>query len=233
MGIGQGGTMERKLGEIYATLLHEYGERGWWPIGGRYDKGFKRRKKSAAEKLEISIGALLAQNTAWGNAQRAVMNLREAGLMDKKKLGEMREGEIAALIRPAGYYNLKARKIKEFLKYSGEMSREGLLSVWGCGEETADSILLYAYDIPVFVADAYSRRLFFRLGLCAEGATYGEVRELARSSLPSDSELLNECHALIVEHAKKHCRAKPDCPGCPLGGMCKGKGVKSGVRKRG
>ncbi|MBN2121665.1 endonuclease [Candidatus Micrarchaeota archaeon] len=225
--------MEKAILEVYEILLEEYGEQGWWPIGGKYNKGFKKRRKTPAEKLEISIGAFLAQNTSWENAQRAVLNLREAGLMDKGKLGKMREGEIASLIKPAGYYNMKARKIKEFLKYSGEITREGLLSVWGCGEETADSILLYAYDVPVFVADAYSRRLFSRLGHCKEGVSYGELQELAHSSIPLEPKLLNECHALIVEHAKRHCRAKPECGGCPLAGRCKGKGVKRKALKRG
>lgn len=223
--------MRNAIMGIYELLLEEYGEQGWWPIGGRYNKEFKKRKKSDAEKLEISIGAFLAQNTSWENAQRAVLNLREAGLMDKEKLGRMREGEIAVFIKPAGYYNMKARKIKEFLKYPGEIAREGLLSIWGCGEETADSILLYAYDEPVFVADAYSRRLFSRLGLCGEGVSYGELQELAHSSLPIESKLLNECHALIVEHAKRHCRAKPECAGCPLSRVCRGKGVKKRARK--
>ncbi len=225
--------MEKAIMSIYELLLEEYGEQGWWPIGGKYNERFKRRAKTSSEKLEISIGAFLAQNTSWENAQRAVLNLREAGLIDRGKLGKMREGEIASLIRPAGYYNMKARKIKEFLKYSGEITREGLLSVWGCGEETADSILLYAYDVPVFVADAYSRRLFYRLGLCAEGISYEELRKLAQSALPREPRVLNECHALIVEHAKRHCRAKPECGGCPLAEMCKGKGVKRKALKKG
>jgi endonuclease-3 related protein len=116
---------------------------------------------------------------------------------------------------------MKARKIKEFLGYSGRIDREGLLSVWGMGEETVDSILLYAYDVPVFVADAYARRVFSRVGLCGEGASYGEVQGLVHSAMPRDYKALNEYHALLVEHAKRHCRAKPECAGCPLVGLCK------------
>jgi endonuclease-3 related protein len=233
IGMASGESGKKALAIVYGLLLEEYGEQGWWPIGGEYKREFKRREKTPLEKLEISIGALLAQNTSWENAQKAVMNLREAGLMDKAKLAKMREAEIASLIRPAGYYNMKARKIREFLRYSGEITREGLLTIWGCGEETADSILLYAYDMPLFVADAYSRRLFSRLGLCRQGVSYGELRELAHSALPPDYALLNEYHALIVEHAKRHCRVKPGCGGCPLARMCRGKGVKRGAHKRG
>jgi endonuclease-3 related protein len=218
--------MQKAAMEIYEILLREYGEQGWWPIGGKYSRIFKKRGKTPAEKLEISVGAFLAQNTSWENAQKAVVNLREAGLLDRGKLAKMREKEIAALIRPAGYYNQKARKIKEFVKYSGEIAREGLLSIWGCGEETADSILLYAYDVPAFVADAYSRRLFSRMGLCGKGVSYSELRKIMHSSLKEDALIFNEYHALIVEHAKRHCRAKPECGGCPLAKMCKWEGLK-------
>jgi endonuclease-3 related protein len=215
--------MENTFREIYGLLLSSYGEQGWWPIGGAYSPEFKGRQKGEAERLEICIGAILAQNTSWKNAERAVLRLRGEGALDRGRLGSMGEGEIAELIRSAGYYNMKARKIKEFLGYPGDIDREGLLSVWGMGEETVDSILLYAYDVPVFVADAYSRRIFSRVGLCAEGATYGEVQGLVHSAMPRDCKSLNEYHALIVEHAKRHCRAKPECAGCPLGRICPGR----------
>ncbi len=222
--------MDNPFMEIYGILLGEYGEQGWWPIGGRYNKGFKKREKRSEEKLEVCIGAILAQNTSWKNAERAILNLRGAGVLEQEKLLKMREAELAVFIKPAGYYNLKARKIREFLKYSGGISRAGLLSIWGCGEETVDSILLYAYNVPVFVADMYSRRIFYRVGLCRENAGYGELRGMLNPSLPSDYRVFNEYHALLVEHAKRHCRANPLCEGCVLAEVCKKKGIK---RRRG
>lgn len=269
--------MGKEVMRIYRMLLEGYGEQGWWPIGGAYSPEFKRRGKDDAERLEICIGAILAQNTSWLNAQKAVLRLREAGLLGSPEdegpahsgerggegengaeeaernpepetgngmgeaackgagvaageggggaLARIGEAELAELIRSAGYYNVKARKIREFLGYSGEASREGLLSVWGLGEETVDSMLLYAYDVPVFVVDAYAKRVFSRLGLCGEGASYGEVQGLFHSSLPREAALFNEYHALIVEHAKRHCRVKPLCGGCPLGGICEKNGL--------
>jgi endonuclease-3 related protein len=220
--------MGRTIREIYGLLLSEYGEQGWWPIGGRYSPEFKGRQKSPAEKFEICIGAILAQNTSWKNAEKAVLKLGGAGALERRRLSGMGEAKIAGLIRSAGYYNMKARKIREFLGYSGEASREGLLSVWGMGEETVDSILLYAYGVPLFVADAYSRRVFSRVGLCPEDVSYSDVQGLVHSAMPGDHRVFNEYHALIVEHAKRHCRAKPKCSGCPLGGICKREGQKPG-----
>lgn len=220
--------------KIYGRLLEEYGEQGWWPIKGVYSPSFKQREKSEEEKFEISIGAILAQNTSWKNAGRALERLREGGALDKGKLRGMGRRDIAKLIRSAGYYNQKAGKIKEFVGYSGGIGREGLLSIWGIGEETADSILLYAYNVPVFIADAYSRRLFSRMGLCARDAGYGEIQEMAHSAFPPDHKVLNECHALVVEHAKRHCRARPVCAGCPLGGICRqGRGIERTAYKKG
>lgn len=132
------------LMEIYSKLLSEYGERGWWPLKGGYSPAFKRRKKTPAERFEVCVGAILTQNTAWKNVEKALSNLRGAGALSRKKMEKMGEGELAALIKPAGYYNLKARKLKEFLKYSGKIERGEMLKIWGCGPETIDSVLLYA-----------------------------------------------------------------------------------------
>ncbi len=138
---------------------------------------------------------------------------------------ELREDELAILIRPAGYYNNKARKLKEFLKYSGEITREGLLGIWGCGPETVDSILLYAYNMPVFVIDAYTKRILSRIGICEQDISYGGLQGKIHSELSSDYEMFNEYHALLVKHAKEHCKVKPVCTGCALDSICKKKKV--------
>ena len=223
--------MDRKVVQAYRALLKQYGEQGWWPVGGTYSSSFKKRKRTPAERFEICVGAILAQNTAWKNAEKALGNLREANALEPGRMGKMTQKELATLIRPAGYYNMKARKLKEFLKYSGRIAREGLLGVWGCGPETVDSILLYAYGEPVFVVDAYARRIFSRLGLCAENVPYGKLQQIFQESLPEDAALYNEYHALLVEHAKKHCRPTPLCSGCPLGRMCKTHKKKKRVKK--
>ncbi|MEM4272710.1 MAG: hypothetical protein QXH30_03905, partial [Candidatus Bilamarchaeaceae archaeon] len=187
-----------------------------------YSQAFKKRRKTSAEKFEICVGAILTQNTAWKNVERALSNLRKGGALSRKRMERMKEAEIAALIKPAGYYNMKARKLKEFLKYEGTIERDEMLKIWGCGPETIDSILLYAYDKPVFVVDAYTKRIFSRVGLCRKSSGYEKVQELFHRNLEKDAELFNEYHALLVEHAKRFCRKKPECRGCPLSGICRG-----------
>lgn len=223
--------MGRELARIHKLLLKEYGEQGWWPVNQVYSPSFKKRKRTPGERFEISVGAVLAQNTSWANVVKALENLRGAGALRRERMGKLTEKELATLIRPARYYNIKARKLREFLKYSGRVSREGLLGVWGLGPETVDSILLYAYGKPVFVVDAYTKRVFSRAGLCRDDEDYGGLQEVFHSSLPPDAELFNEYHALIVRHAQEHCRAKPACGGCPLRGMCKRKGIKTRGKK--
>ena len=228
--------MEKKemLMEIYSTMLSEYGGQGWWPLRGEYSPAFKKRRKTPAEKFEICVGAILTQNTAWKNVERALSNLREAGALNRTRMEKMNGGELAALITPAGYYNLKARKLKEFLEYSGPIERNSMLRIWGCGPETIDSILLYAYDKPVFVVDAYTKRIFSRVGLCSEKAEYGKLQELFHRNLEKDPKIFNEYHALLVEHAKRFCRKTPVCAGCPLGGICKkaGNAIKKTIKTR-
>ncbi len=217
----------RKLKNIYQLLLKEYGEQGWWPVKGVYSPLFKKRKKTASEQFEICIGAILAQNTSWKNAEKALCNLRESGVLNQKSMKKLTQKELGTLIRSAGYYNLKAKKIMEFLKYSGEIEREKLLKIWGCGPETVDSILLYGYQIPVFIADAYARRIFVRLGIVKKNVKYEELREYVENAIEKDAEMLNEYHALLVTHAKKHCKTKPECISCPLRKMCKNKEIKN------
>ena len=224
--------MGSALLEICRKLLDAYGEQGWWPVGGTYSPSFKKRKRTPEEKHEICVGAVLAQNTAWANVEKALGKLREAGALDREKMEKLGEKELAALIRPAGYYNLKAKKLKAFLKYGGRMEREALLGIWGLGPETVDSILLYAYGKPIFVVDAYTKRIAGRMGLAKEKKgggnsekEYAELQMIFREGLPEDAELFNEFHALLVKHAKEHCRVNPLCKGCPLEKGCGKRGI--------
>lgn len=209
--------MKKKLLGIYDTLYREFGPQQWWP---------------ARSAFEVAIGAILTQNTAWQNVERAIANLRARGVLNFEKMWRLPEKELARLIRPAGYYNIKARRIKNFLaflkkNYSGKLAkmrpcepgllRCQLLSVNGIGPETADSILLYALDKPVFVVDAYTKRIFSRHRMVESDAPYEAVQRLFMSHLPSDVKLYNEYHALLVKLAKDHCKkTKERCKECPI-----------------
>lgn len=196
---------------IYDELFQAFGHQHWWPYTDEKNK-----------KLEISLGAILTQNTNWQNVEKALKNLKSQKLFSLKRLEDINTKRLAALIKPSGYYNQKAKKIKEFisfLKSNKEISRENLLSVWGIGPETADSILLYAYDNPIFVVDAYTKRVMSRLGFKEE--TYDELQGLFMQELPEDAQLYNEYHALLVRLGKDFCKTKPVCEWCPLrGGVC-------------
>ena len=176
------------------------------------------------------VGAVLTQNTAWRNVERAITNMKERGLMEMGALREIGEGELAEVIRPAGFYRLKSERLKALIdhfyeRYGGVIGktqrettaalRAGLLSVKGIGPETADSILLYALDRAVFVVDAYTVRFLANHGL-HEGGDYHDVQRLFTESLPEDVRLFNEFHALIVCLAQRHCKKRPECAGCPL-----------------
>ncbi|MCD6128121.1 endonuclease [Candidatus Bipolaricaulota bacterium] len=180
------------------------------------------------------VGAILTQATAWRNVERAIQRLKAAGALSPERMARLSEGELAELIRPAGFFRQKTRRLRALLRLigqhgsvegllslpAGELRRQ-LLSVPGVGPETADSILLYAAGYPVFVVDAYTKRILHRLGLLSgEKAGYEEVQELFESNLPRDPKLYGEYHALLVRHAKEHCRARPRCPGCPLAPVC-------------
>ncbi len=211
-------TTARRLKEIYRALLRRFGPQGWWP--GR-------------TRFEVAVGAILAQNTAWSNVERAVRNLRNAGALSFRGMRARSDKRLAQLIRPSGYFNQKAKKLRAFLAWlesrdkggsvkralSGELDevRASLLSVKGIGPETADSMLLYAGDRPVFVIDAYTRRALERHGLAAPRAGYEELRALFERNLPRRASLYNEYHALFVRLAKEHCAKRaPCCAGCPL-----------------
>lgn len=205
--------------EVFDALLKRYGALHWWP---------------ADTPFEVCVGAILTQNTNWGNVEKAMVNLRREGLLSVEALWEIDQERLAELIRPSGFFNIKSARLKHFLgwllerygtldaMFSGEwrLLREELLSVPGIGRETCDAILLYAGGKPSFVVDAYTKRLFSRLGLVRETDSYEQVRSLFMDALPADSELFNEYHALIVEQCKRHCKKKPLCEGCPLQGFC-------------
>jgi endonuclease-3 related protein len=204
------------LTDIFDVLYEAYGPQHWWP---------------GETPTEVIVGAILTQNTNWKNVERAIANLRDRGMLEWKALHQICVEELAQLIRPAGYYNIKARRLKHFVewiwtRYGGSLDRlknkplpalrEELLSINGIGPETADSILLYALNRPSFVVDAYTTRILRRHLLISDGAKYSEVKELFERALPQEPQLFNEYHALIVAVAKKHCRTRATCAGCPL-----------------
>jgi len=177
------------------------------------------------------VGAILTQNTAWTNVEKAIANLKAADALDARSMLDMPGERLRELIRPSGFFNQKAGRLRLFcsfylenggVKGIGQLDdpQAALLALNGIGPETADSMLLYALGIPVFVIDAYTRRIFARLGLTEADASYHALQDYFHASLDRDTRLFNEYHALIVQHAKQHCRVRPDCPGCPLQHSC-------------
>ncbi|MDI6736885.1 MAG: hypothetical protein QME12_00010 [Nanoarchaeota archaeon] len=217
---------------IYNKLFKNYGKQGWWPLskGGLNTKHHNGNPSSDKDKFEIIAGAILTQNTSWTNVEKAVFNLNKANMLSADKLRKAPLKKISALIKPAGYYNQKAERLKIIADYflknkevflkDAKALREELLNVIGIGPETADSIVLYAFEKPSFVIDAYTRRIFSRLGICKENDKYEEIQQKFEKRLPSDVDLFKEYHALIVEHAKRHCRKKPVCEKCILRKKC-------------
>lgn len=224
-------------------LARAYGRRGWWPTTpprGRepvYDPANPYRRKTDREVVEIAVGAVLTQNTAWTNVRRALAGLSAAGLATIPALLAAAPRAVQRAIRPSGYFRAKARKLRalaEFLSaHPPRALRHGdtatvraqLLGVHGIGPETADSILCYALDRPVVVADAYTRRVFGRLGVQPPTTGYEATRALAEAALPPRAPARNEFHARIVDLAKAHCRTIPICAGCPAGPLCARVGV--------
>lgn len=206
--------------EVYVLLFAYFGPQDWWP---------------GETAIEIVVGAVLTQNTNWTNVTKAIANLQDAGVLSYSALLELSMEELASYIRPSGYYNIKSKRLKNLLmmirdRYKGDLdrllgdetqtARENLLSVQGIGPETADSILLYAGDHPVFVVDAYTHRIFSRHGLIAEESDYDAIQEEFTTRLPMQSALYNEYHALLVMLGKNFCKkTKPLCEQCPLRGF--------------
>jgi len=210
----------KKILEIYHLLFSEFGPQGWWP---------------AETDFEVIIGAILTQNTNWKNVEKAIINIKKEKLLTARKLSKISLSKLECLIKPSGFFRQKAKRIKEFLffvekKYKGSIKkllslnkvslRNELLLQKGIGPETADSIVLYAAHKPSFVVDAYTKRIFSRLGLI-KADDYLQVKNFFETNLPSETQLFKEYHALIVELAKRHCRKKPSCSGCPLKKSCK------------
>ena len=191
------------INKIYDILYKQFGPQHWWPANSRF---------------EVIMGAILTQNTNWKNVEKAIKNLKERNLLNKEAIQNTPEKELASLIKPAGYYNQKAKKLKAFVKFEGEITRENLLNIWGIGPETVDSILLYAYNKPIFVIDAYTKRVINRLGYKEQ--TYDELQTLFMENLPTDEKLFNEFHALLVQLGKNYCKTKPVCEKCPLRKEC-------------
>ena len=202
--------------EMYQALIERFGHQAWWP---------------GQTPLEICLGAILTQNTNWTNVVKAIVNLKAAGMMDVRALDEYPLEQLAELIRPAGYFNIKAKRLKNFIARVCEHSggdlkafldrpvsalREDLLAVNGIGRETADSIILYAACKCTFVVDAYTYRILFRHGLIAPEDDYEAIKELMESNLPQDINLWNDYHAQLVAVGKTYCRPIARCEGCPL-----------------
>jgi endonuclease III related protein len=201
---------------IHDRLRAVYGPQHWWP---------------ADSPWEVIVGAILTQSAAWTNVEKAIANLKDAGILSPAGIHATAQDELARLVYPSGYYNAKARKLKSFAQrlhdgYQGELDalfafdlaslRAELLSIHGVGPETADSIILYAAGKPSFVIDAYTRRIACRLGLAAPTTNYPDLQALFTDCLPLDAPLYNEFHALLVHLGKEACRKRPMCPKCPL-----------------
>ena len=205
------------LPALFQQLYHHYGPQQWWP---------------AESPFEVMVGAILTQNVAWERVEEAVSNLRSQQVLSAEAIVALRQEELAQLIRPCGYFNLKAKRVQSYCRWYLEHEariwksdtaslRRELLGVHGVGPETADDILLYAFKRPVFVVDAYTRRILQRLGWLSGDEPYEEIRLWVEQTFSGEEEQVrrerfNELHALIVAHAKEHCRKRPLCGGCPL-----------------
>ncbi|MFH1224207.1 MAG: hypothetical protein V1676_00200 [Candidatus Diapherotrites archaeon] len=225
---------------LYESLSREFGEQNWWPVtdARAFTPTYKKRAGlTERQKFEIMAGAILAQNTAWVNVMRALENLNREGLLDCAKLAKAKKQKIARLVRPSGYFNMKAEKLKRFAvwlekNHGGKPSsffgsgdtiqqlRSELLSLHGIGNETADSMLLYAGNLPSFVIDAYTLRFMERF-YAMRGINYVEAKHFFERSLPADAALFNEFHALLVELGKNYCKkSNPRCEECCVRAEC-------------
>ena len=217
--------MPVSLTEIYERLLAHYGPQDWWP---------------ADSAFEVMVGAILVQSTAWANVERAMANLKAANAMSPASIRSMDLEELEALIRPSGFFRVKAKRLRVLCEFLGERFgddigsmaerqtagiRRDLLEVNGVGAETADDILLYALGRPVFVVDEFTRRVFHRLGWCGADAGYDELQAVFHERLTRDAQMFNEYHALIVRHGNSTCRRRPLCSVCPVSAGCPKVGV--------
>lgn len=216
-----------KLLKLYDQLKSAYGSQAWWP---------------AETPFEVIVGAILVQSTAWRNVVKAINNLRDANLLTPSKLGAIPQPQLEELVRPSGYFRVKAKKLRAFLTHlevhhcyrldslfaaDALTLREELLSIYGIGNETADSIILYAAEKPIFVIDAYTHRLLSRLGWIGGKYDYNKLQGIFMDALPHDVRLFNEFHALIDRHSSRICRKAPRCEVCVLRNECPFEGVES------
>src|SRR4030043_2211054 len=212
-------SMKVLLMKIYSQLYQAYGPRHWWP---------------GETPFEVMVGAILTQNTPWRNVEKAIQKLKGKGVLNPEGIHRLKKSQLAPLIKSSGYFRIKADRLKSFLnflfeEYDGDLKkmgrerlielREKLLGVKGIGPETADSILLYGLKKPIFVIDAYTRRILSRHGMISEKATYEEVQNIFMDYLPLDERLFNEYHALLVHLGKNLCKKVPRCDICPLVGI--------------
>ena len=222
-----------KIYSVYKELLRKHGKQGWWPllhckgtnptktgVMQGYHPGDYSYPKNKQQQFEICVGALLTQNTSWVQAEKALRHLKAKHALTPNALRQLNTTALKNAIKPAGYFNQKAKKLKAFAAFYQSLrgrtpTREELLRVWGIGEETADSILLYAYKIPTFVVDAYTKRILARLGLISRTARYAEIKALFENNLEPRLETYQEYHALLVEHAKRH-YGRGSNTSCPL-----------------
>jgi endonuclease-3 related protein len=204
--------------QVFQGLFDEYGPQHWWP---------------GDTPFEVMVGAILTQNTAWINVERAIANLKANKALSAEGILAAPEKVLAEWLRPSGYFNIKAKRLRNFCRWymgvgqydalstwDSHTLRKALLSVNGVGPETADDMMLYAFERPVFVIDAYTRRLFRRLGLITGDETYEQLRTIFEENLPADVLLFNEYHALIVQHAKDICKKRPQCDECLFAEKC-------------
>lgn len=212
----QGGKWAAKA---YKKLLQQHCHQDWWPADSRF---------------EVMVGAILTQNTAWTNVEKAINNLKASNYLFADVIADAKHESIAELIRPSGYFNVKSNRLKKFCEWYVEKGeyprlrywstaklRQELIGIYGVGHETADDILLYAFNRPVFVIDSYTRRIFSRLGVIVGTEPYDELRVLFESQLPNKQKLFGEYHALVVRHGKHVCKPKPNCKNCGLDSICK------------
>jgi endonuclease-3 related protein len=205
--------------KIYRLLFKAYGPQHWWP---------------GESPFEVMVGAILTQNTSWKNVEKSIHQLKEKGVLHPEGILRLKESELASLIRSSGYFRIKAKRLKAYVnfmfeEFGGKIEkmrkirlegmRERLLSVNGVGPETADSILLYGFEKPIFVVDAYTKRVLLNHGMIPEKASYEEVQDLFMKNLPSDVKVFNEYHALLVYIGKWVCKKAPKCDICPLQGI--------------
>jgi endonuclease-3 related protein len=215
--------------KIYQQLLDHFGSPGWWP---------------AKTPFEVIVGAILTQSVSWRNVQQAIARLSETGVLDPVAMRELPQEKLEDLIHSTRYYRMKAKKLKAFLDFIHEeyhdnleelanqpsdKLRQELLTIYGLGAETVDSILLYAFEIPIFVVDGYTRRIFSRLGYWEPKISYDRMQKYFQGHLAAESQLYNEYHALIVSLGHSYCRQIPRCKSCPISSLCHWEGKEDKI----